>query len=130
MDRMQWLQHAMARLPIHWRLALVSFGLLALLLAALGILISTTEERALLTSQASILDNDAHIVYSKQQIARSPLSTSLILSFPAMSDDMASNYINDIQNIVGQNISASLLSFDGTILASGAQNTGLPMLIL
>ncbi|HTK11849.1 MAG TPA: HAMP domain-containing sensor histidine kinase [Ktedonobacteraceae bacterium] len=130
MDRTQWLQQAMARLPIHWRLALVSFGLLALLLAALGILISTTEERALLASQASILDNDAHIVYSKQQIARNPLNTSLILSFPAMPGNMASGYINDIQNIVGQNISASLLSFDGTLLASDTQNTGLPLLIL
>ncbi|HST86846.1 MAG TPA: HAMP domain-containing sensor histidine kinase [Ktedonobacterales bacterium] len=48
-----------ARLPIRWRLALMSFGLLALLLGALGAVVSVTEENALLANRAVELHREA-----------------------------------------------------------------------
>ena len=62
MERLHWFYGWMGRLPIRWRLALVSFGLLAGLLAALGIWISVTEESALLASQANTLSSQASLV--------------------------------------------------------------------
>jgi len=48
-----------ARLPIRWRLALMSFGLLALLLGALGAVVSVTEENTLLANRAVELHREA-----------------------------------------------------------------------
>src|SRR5262249_50045644 len=55
------LRSAGARLPVRWRLALTSFGLLAVLLAALGLLLSFSEERALLMNEATALHNAADL---------------------------------------------------------------------
>jgi two-component system, OmpR family, sensor kinase len=54
-------RHTFARLPIRWRLALASFGLLALLLGALGALVSVTLERALLGNEAATLRQEARL---------------------------------------------------------------------
>jgi two-component system, OmpR family, sensor kinase len=48
-----------ARLPIRWRLALMSFGLLAMLLGALGAVVSVTEENTLLANRAVELHREA-----------------------------------------------------------------------
>jgi two-component system OmpR family sensor kinase len=56
-----FLQHFMQRLSIRWRIALVSLGLLTLLLVALGILILFATERTLLTNQATALHNEARL---------------------------------------------------------------------
>ncbi len=55
------LRRLVARLPIRWRLTLMSFGLLAVLLAALGTLLSISEEHALLTNQANALHREARL---------------------------------------------------------------------
>ncbi len=55
------LRGLVARLPIRWRLTLMSFGLLAVLLAALGTLLSISEEHALLTNQANALHREARL---------------------------------------------------------------------
>lgn len=47
-----------ARIPLRWRLALVLFGLLAVLLLGLGALVSATVETALLTNQAIALHSE------------------------------------------------------------------------
>jgi two-component system, OmpR family, sensor kinase len=44
-----------ARLPLPWRLALVSFGIAAVLLSAVGTLIASTDEHTLLSNQANSL---------------------------------------------------------------------------
>src|SRR5713226_1340823 len=121
MNRRLSFHRFLAPLPIRWRLALVSFGLLALLLAALGILISTTEEQTLLTSQASVLSNDAHIVQMQLQITNVQLSASQIPTFPTMSKEVAGSLVSDVQPVLGQNVRASVLSFDGRKLASDSE---------
>src|SRR5262249_49087130 len=47
-----------ARLTLRWRLALASFGLLALLLVGLGLLVTLTQERTLLQNQAVTLHDE------------------------------------------------------------------------
>lgn len=50
------------RLPLRWRLALVFFGLLVLLLGTLGIFVSFAAEQALLANQAVALRDEARLV--------------------------------------------------------------------
>lgn len=50
----QW-RAPFARIPLRWRLALASFGLLVVLLTALGTVITFSEEHTLLHSQATAL---------------------------------------------------------------------------
>src|SRR3984893_15825685 len=47
------------RIPIRWRLTLVSLGVLTLLLSALGLIILFTAEQALLSSEATALRTEA-----------------------------------------------------------------------
>jgi two-component system OmpR family sensor kinase len=58
----QWLRdvrYELARVPLRWRLALVSIGLFAVLLSAFAGLITVVQERALLANQATSLREDA-----------------------------------------------------------------------
>src|SRR5579872_3132779 len=52
------------QIPLRWRLALVSFALLAVLLGGLGALISFTEEHALITNEAAALYNEGRLAAS------------------------------------------------------------------
>jgi two-component system OmpR family sensor kinase len=49
------------RLSLRWRLTLATFGLLAVLLAGLGLLVTLTEERTLLRDQARALHDEARL---------------------------------------------------------------------
>ena len=133
MYRLPSLHRFIAPLPIRWRLALVSFGLLAVLLAALGILIPVTEEDALLAGQATVLTNEAHIAQLQIQATKTLLKVQQILTFPAMSKDMASSLAGVVHNALGQNVGVSILSFDGSILATetdSPENPKLPVVTL
>jgi len=58
----RWLRgarDALARIPLRWRLALLSIGLFAILLSAFATLITVVEERTLLFNQATSLREDA-----------------------------------------------------------------------
>ncbi|MGZ3676674.1 MAG: hypothetical protein ACXVCO_20410, partial [Ktedonobacterales bacterium] len=48
-----------ARLPLRWRLTLLTFGMLAVLLTALGAVVSVIEEQTLLANQAIVLQGEA-----------------------------------------------------------------------
>src|SRR5260221_9554973 len=133
MYRLPSFHRFIAPLPIRWRLALVSFGLLAVLLAALGILIPVTEEDALLAGQATVLTNEAHIAQLQIQATKTLLKVQQILTFPAMSKDMASSLAGVVYNALGQNVVVSILSFDGSILATetdSPENPKLPVVTL
>ncbi len=62
--RMAWFN---ARIPLRWRLALVMFGLLAVLLIGLGALVSATVETALLSNQAVALHGEARFALNGPQ---------------------------------------------------------------
>ena len=83
------------RLPLRWRLVLVSFALLVVLLGALGTLISFTEERALLSNEAAALYNEAR----------------LAISGHADADVL-------VTRLAGANTGAALILPDGTVITS------------
>jgi two-component system, OmpR family, sensor kinase len=126
-------QTLLISLPIRWRLALASFGLLTILLTALGILIPSLEEHTLLTSQAQVLANEANTVQSEGQILGSLPAKSQASASSTSAKGQIVAWKQAIQNIVGQNVSASLLSPDGrTLLIIGANpsNTQNPVVTL
>jgi two-component system, OmpR family, sensor kinase len=118
MDRLPSLHRFIAPLPIRWRLALVSFGLLVVLLAALGLLLSVTEEDALLAGQATVLKNEADIAQLQLRVTKTPLQVSQILTFPVMSKDIASGLLSAVHYTLGQSVGVSILAFDGSMLAT------------
>src|SRR5712691_5933299 len=128
MGRLRWFLGWMERLPIRWRLALVSFGLLAVLLAALGILISVTEEDTLLDSQATVLNNEVHFAQMQLEVTKTPLQAPQIRAFPAMSKGLASGWASAIHATLGQNVGVSILSFDGNVLATDTNSSNDPSL--
>ncbi len=54
----QRLQEVTERIPIRWRLTLISLGLITVLLSGLGFVVLFTAERALLNNQAEALRNE------------------------------------------------------------------------
>jgi len=65
--RLRQLAALAARIPLRWRLALVMFGLLAVLLLGLGALVSATVENALLSNQAVALHDVARFALTGPQ---------------------------------------------------------------
>lgn len=62
----QWrerLEQVAARIPLRWRVALVAFVLLAVLMGSLGMVLSLTEEHVLLANQAVALHNEEHLAF-------------------------------------------------------------------
>jgi signal transduction histidine kinase len=105
-------------LPLRWRLALVSFGLLLLLLTALGVLISATEEQTLLASQASVLRNEGTIAQHQFQATKLQPGEAQILTFPTMSKEFSASVVSSIHASLGQNVGVVLLTFTGNVLAT------------
>ena len=96
-----WTLRERARqIPLRWRLALVSFALMAILLGGLGALISFTEERALISNEAAALYNEGQ------------------LGTPTH------NPADLIQRLAGANTGASILLPDGTDATQANQLVG------
>jgi two-component system OmpR family sensor kinase len=121
MHRLPSLRRLLAPLPLRWRLALVSLGLLATLLLALGILISASEEQTLLTNQANALGAEASLVQGTGPGSQPQFTPAQIQAFPTMSDELASSLVSDTRRVLGQNIGVSVVSFDGRVLATPPQ---------
>lgn len=121
---MHWLSpfyRFISSLPIRWRLALVSFGLLAVLLTTLGTFISANEENTLLASQVNVLSNGIYITQSEQEIAKTGLTKVQIPALQPMSTNAAAGLIKAIRLNVGPKVGIALLSFDGSVLATDGQ---------
>lgn len=109
-----------ASLPLRWRLALVSLGLLATLLISLGIVISASEEQTLLTNQAHALSTEASLTQAGQA-SQTPFTPAQIQAIPTMSDELASSLVSDTQQVLGQEVGVVLVSFDGRVLTTPPQ---------
>jgi two-component system, OmpR family, sensor kinase len=118
MHRLPSFRRLLALLPLRWRLALVSLGLLATLLISLGILISASEEQTLLTNQANALGAEASLVQETGQGSTTPFTPAQIQAFPTMSDELASSLVSNIRSVLGQNVGVSMVSFDGRVLTA------------
>jgi signal transduction histidine kinase len=121
MHRLPSFRRLLALLPLRWRLALVSLGLLATLLISLGILISASEEQTLLTNQAHALGAEASLAQEAGQGSQPPFTAAQIQAFPTMSDELASSLVSNTQRVLGQTIGVSIISFDGRVLTAPPQ---------
>src|SRR6266700_2199127 len=121
MHRLPSFRRLLASLPLRWRLALVSLGLLATLLISLGILISASEEQTLLTNQANALGAEASLAQGAGQGSQTQFTAAQIQAFPTMSDELASSLVSDTQRVLGQTIGVSMVSFDGRVLTAPPQ---------
>lgn len=119
------------RLPLRWRLALATFGLLAVVLAALGTLVSLTEEQALLRNQATAL----YTVLYDQAGIKSPSGPVRGFSGrgqmpPPVATTPPPNLTLEGQlltnRLTGPSTIASMLAPSGDVIASGAYATTLP----
>ncbi len=121
MHRLPSFRRLLAPLPLRWRLALVSLGLLVTLLISLGILISASEEQTLLTNQANALGAEASLARGAGGGSTTPFTAAQIQAFPTMSDELASGLVSDAQRVLGQTIGVSMVSFDGRVLTAPPQ---------
>src|SRR5438067_9639828 len=130
MQRLRWFYGWLERLPMRWRLALVSFGLIVVLVAGLGILISTTVEGELLSSQAKVLNNQASLSLALSgkfsNIDGPPLLGNRI------PQDLADNLVVVARKLLGTNkdVGAAIISLDGSVIASDSKETGSPVVTL
>ncbi|MGH2487063.1 MAG: sensor histidine kinase, partial [Ktedonobacterales bacterium] len=119
----QKLTDVVARLPIRWRLALLTFGLLAALLATLGTIVSVSEERTLLTNQAASLD-----VVARQTVGAirssglgvSPAGDSHPPTTTALPSSTMSALGYLAQQLSGPSTSGTVYSATGAVLFTGA----------
>ncbi|GHO79700.1 hypothetical protein KSD_74710 [Ktedonobacter sp. SOSP1-85] len=116
----------LASLPIRWRLALVSFGLFAVLLTALGIIISTTEEKILLANQANILSQETSLAQSQLIVTKTAPTQSQIISFSSMRKEVAVSIVPIVKGFdQNQNMSVAVLTPEGEVLATNTGNTSI-----
>ena len=123
-----------ARLPLRWRLALASFGLLAVLLTALGVVISYTAEQALLTSQANGFTVEVKLAVQASsvfQVEKTDLSpTTLVFTvnpqqFPR--DKLQQELkilISNVLKLTGQIATAAVISLQGDQVATAGSFPG------
>jgi two-component system OmpR family sensor kinase len=138
MGRLRFWRALAGRMSIRWRLALASFGLLAVVLVALGTFVSLTEEHALLANQASTLRSEAQLVASASSRGQggpgghgdsalqvlAPLTTPPPLS--TLSPGGAASAANLVQRLTGADLLATVLAPDGTLIASSDDQTLTP----
>jgi two-component system OmpR family sensor kinase len=111
------------RLPLKWRLALASFGLLAVLMAALGALVSVTQERAMLGNQAASLRQTALLVNGIHGPQATPSAPPPIGPFPANSLGVVDTLVHQL---TGPGTRAVILGTDGTVIDSDSNDPSAP----
>ena len=110
-----------ARLPLRWRLTLASFGLLAILLAALGTYVSITEEQTLFTDQAFTLHQETRLASGPMKIGGVALASpgEALPVGGALSTKAITTLTFTARRLTGADIRAVVLSPTGVILLSG-----------
>ncbi len=110
----------LARIPLRWRVALTSFGLLALLLGALGVLVSSLAENTLLTNQAVALRDEAQLALNSGKGHNLVLvaSTETPPSVGDTQPNVTSRFNDLVQRLAGASVRATVLSPQGIVLVS------------
>jgi two-component system OmpR family sensor kinase len=127
-----------ARLTLRWRLALASFGLLALLLVGLGLLVTLTQEQTLLQNQAVTLHDEVRQAFPPLPGAAAfrdgPDDTTehiyLLISDHRVAPPVgqpSSAFVlaaaTECQRLSGPDLLATILSTDGSVLAQASDDS-------
>ncbi len=123
------LYRLMNRIPIRWRLTLVSLGLLTLLLSALSVIISLTAEQILLTNEVNVLHNEARLAISGIK------DRSFVLSYSFFPPDLPPPDFERTAAILASRLTsastnATILSTNGSILIPGGTLPFTPQAII
>jgi two-component system OmpR family sensor kinase len=111
------------RLPLKWRLALASFGLLAVLMAGLGALVSATQERAMLGNQANSLRQTALLVTGSHGPPATPSAPPPVGPFPPDSLGFVDTLVHQL---TGPGTRAIVLGPDGSVIDSDSNDPSAP----
>jgi two-component system OmpR family sensor kinase len=126
-----------ARLTLRWRLALASFGLLALLLVGLGLLVTLTQEQTLLQNQAVTLHDEVRQAFPPLPGGGSARggpgdnsdNIGLLISdhavAPATGEPSAAFAVaaaTQTRRLSGPDLLATIIGTDGTVLAQASDN--------
>jgi two-component system, OmpR family, sensor kinase len=108
------------RIPIRWRLTLVSLGVLTLLLGTLGGVLLLTAEQALLSNEATALRNEARLAASG--LHDHPFGVAEGSGPPPgpLPPDFELPATVLVQRLAGASANATILSLDGSVLISGS----------
>ena len=116
----QQLHTLTTRIPLRWRVALASFGLLILLLGSLGVLISSLMENALLTNQVSALRDETQLALAGGK-ARNLALVSTSKTPPTIgpsSPDLMTHATDLVHRLAGASVRATVISPQNVVLAS------------
>ncbi|HKV58265.1 MAG TPA: histidine kinase dimerization/phospho-acceptor domain-containing protein, partial [Ktedonobacteraceae bacterium] len=107
------------RIPIRWRLVLLSMGLLVLLLSLSSVVISIIAERSLLANEVNVLHNESRL--AMRGIKGRPFAPSDVFSAPgvptAAFEPTAAELVH---RLISPTTNAAILSTDGTVLLPGS----------
>jgi two-component system OmpR family sensor kinase len=130
-----------SRLSLRWRLTLATFGLLAVLFGALGLLLTLTEEQTLLRTEAGTLHDVARTAWTRGAFrvpaggngtnapvtldlysGSSPASPPATGDPPAQFETLVAPVI--VRRLSGPNTAASVLTTSGDLIAAAATDSG------
>jgi two-component system, OmpR family, sensor kinase len=126
MWRIKWLREFTNRIPIRWRLTLVSLGILTLLLGALGIIILLTAEQALLSNEARALRNEAYLAVSG--IRGHPFVITQPPGPPSgpLRSDFEDPAALLVRKLASASANATILSPNGSVIVTGSDLSLIP----
>ena len=102
-------------LPLRWRIVLVLFGLLILLLGGLGTLVSLTEEHALFQNEATALKNQARLAIPRRDFLGVPPGGPNSINQP----DLLTFQFNALITRLGNgNLRASIFTPTGNLIVT------------
>lgn len=120
MESKRHLYNFSRRIPIRWRLTLISLGVLALLLSGLSIAITLVAEQVLFSNEVSVLHNEARLAVNGIRghpfvLARysNPPPGPLPPDFDLTGDDL-------VLKLASTETNAAILSTDGSVLIPGS----------
>src|SRR5579884_1101881 len=137
----------MQRIPIRWRLTLVSWGLLVLLLTSLGVIISNIAAQDLVTNEVAALQNEVQVAwkgdmksFAGEHPFEIPPDLNSTLSYPSASvnliapndaDSTATEAATDLLHALNnegtyENTNAVIVLPDGTTMFAKPRSSGGP----
>ncbi|MGH2493124.1 MAG: sensor histidine kinase [Ktedonobacteraceae bacterium] len=107
------------RIPIRWRLVLLSMGLLVLLLSLSSVVISIIAEQSLLANEVNVLQNESHL--AMRGIKGRPFAPSDVFLTPGVpSPAFEPTAAELVHRLISPTTNAAILSTDGTVLLPGS----------
>lgn len=110
------------RIPVRWRLVLLSLGLLALLLSASSMIISIIAEQSLLTNEVSVLHNESFLV--AKGIKNRSFVPSDVFFPPGIPSPVFETAAAELAHrLTSPTTNAAILSNEGTVMVAGSTLT-------